>query len=305
MKTLIKILIGVLFISLISNCGSFDATIRQCATIDLGSVPDSILVEGDTSAVQLAMMKSKFWTRDTITVGFLDGDADIQAKTMAAAKAWEPYCRIVFVQAPVTTSLVRVTFAQGGSWSYIGTDVSYIRYPNPTMQLGWFIQYRNNPAELSRTGTHEFGHTLGAVHEHQSPAANIPWNPTAVYAYYARMGWNKQMVDFNVLQHYDSTVVTNSTFDRQSIMLYATSASLLTDPSQAVGWNYYLSPTDKSFIGTIYPKRVGPIKRDSCIVQHKLIEKDSVFDRIVTTKVPDKIHIKRDSTYCKDTTFYR
>ncbi len=51
------------------------------------------------------------------------------------------------------------------------------------MNFGWFDDSTPDN-EFSRTVIHEFGHALGCVHEHSSPAATIPWNRDAVYAYY-------------------------------------------------------------------------------------------------------------------------
>lgn len=312
MKNLLLILLAG-FIFTYSTC--VDTEVKQCAIMTLESTPDSLIknISVDTNIQELALVKYKLWTTDTITVGFLDGDRDIQLKTLNTAKVWEQYTRLYFKEVPVTQADIRVTFATGGSWSYIGTDCKYIKYPNATMQLGWLIRHRNNPTEINRVVIHEFGHAIGAIHEHQSPGMNIPWNVEAVYRLYAGQGWNKEMVDRNVLGKYgDSTIVSYSTGDRQSIMMYAIDRSLVLDPAYAVGWNTNLSPIDKEFISKIYPKRNvirDSIKVDSCIVQKKVIVKDTLIKerkQIITYK--DTSYTKKltkDSLYCKDTVFYR
>lgn len=57
------------------------------------------------------------------------------------------------------------------------------------MNYGWL--YPDTPdQEYSRVVLHEFGHALGAIHEHQHPEAAIPWDKPKVYEYYAR--WLEQ-----------------------------------------------------------------------------------------------------------------
>ena len=310
-----NLILAALAIFLLSYATCVDPVVKQCAIMTLESTPDSIISPQsvDTNTQELALVRYKLWTKDTITVGFLDGDRDIQLKTLNTAKVWEQYTRLYFKEVPVQQAEIRVTFASGGSWSYIGTDCKYIKYPNPTMQLGWLIRFRNSQPEINRVVIHEFGHAIGAIHEHQSPGMNIPWNTEAVYRLYAGQGWNKEMVDRNVLGKYgDSTIVSYTTGDKLSIMMYAIDKSLVLDPSYAVGWNNNLSQVDKEFIAKIYPKKItgrDSIKVDSCIVKVKPIIKDTIIKekkQVITYK--DTSYVKkltRDSSYCKDTSFYR
>ena len=55
--------------------------------------------------------------------------------------------------------------------------------------------------EYERVVVHEFGHALGAIHEHQNPKGGIEWNLPAVYKYFAGPPnfWSKEDVDVNVL----------------------------------------------------------------------------------------------------------
>ena len=105
---------------------------------------------------------------------------------------------------------------------------------------------------------HEFGHALGFIHEHQHPEAGIPWDREAVYRYYGGPpnNWSRQQVDVNLFQTYSRTITQFSQFDPQSIMMYPVDEQL-TLGTYSVGWNRALSPTDKAFVGVLYPKEPG------------------------------------------------
>ena len=47
------------------------------------------------------------------------------------------------------------------------------------MNLGW-IDQNKKPSAIRQVILHEFGHALGAVHEHESPYSTIPWNKDKV-----------------------------------------------------------------------------------------------------------------------------
>jgi hypothetical protein len=206
---------------------------------------------------KLAAAAAKLWQdRAQLRVLFLNGEPPLQRRVLRAARLWQEHCGIQFVASDGPVAEIRVTFVDGPSWSFVGTDALDARIPlaQPTMNLGGLRRW--TPADDLRAVTlHEFGHALGLIHEHQSPAAAIPWNKPAVYDYYAGPPnyWTPEQVERNLFGLYDGEVTQYSHFDPQSIMLYPIDPALTLDGS-ATGWNRALSETDKSFVGQLYPR---------------------------------------------------
>lgn len=203
-----------------------------------------------------AVLQAKKWVPGTtLKVSLNGGTAAIRAKVIQFAKQWETYANIKF--SFVTndrTATIRVGFKSGdGSWSYIGTDAKLISKSSSTMNFGW-LTATTADSEYSRVVIHEFGHALGMIHEHQHPLVAIPWDKPAVYAYYAGAPnyWSQADVDNNLFAKYSTSQTNYSAYDKASIMHYAVD-NALTIGDFEVGWNTVLSPTDKAFIGTIYP----------------------------------------------------
>lgn len=222
----------------------------------------TINIENEGSKSGKALLQDKLWENgSTLRVKFIDDFAsdELRGRVMEQAKKWEQYANIKFEVVTSGDSDIRISFVSGdGSWSYLGTDANYRSQDQATMNFGWFYDYTSD-SEISRTTLHEFGHALGAIHEQNSPAADIQWDVEAVYEYYERtQGWSEAQVDNNLFNKYSGNVTTNSEYDPDSIMHYAIPASLTLN-GFSVGWNYYLSDTDKSFIGETYPFDDEPV----------------------------------------------
>lgn len=117
---------------------------------------------------------------------------------------------------------IRISFEDDGAWSYIGKDALYQPTEEATMNFGWLD---------SATIIHEFCHALGMIHEHQNPRGKtIPWNKEVVYEWARKtQGWDKQVTDINILDHYSLDITNGSYFDPKSIMLYFFPKTLTTD----------------------------------------------------------------------------
>jgi hypothetical protein len=206
----------------------------------------------------MALFARKLWMPgQTVTFKFLNGSARLISCVFECARQWERFANIKFAKVTRGTAHVRVAFQQGqGSWSLIGTDCTLLPQSQVTMNFGWLTS-ASTDLDIQTVVLHEVGHALGCIHEHQSPAASIPWNPKAVYAYYSGPPnyWTRAMIDANVLSRYGpGSEITNSVFDPNSIMEYPVDPAL-TIGGFSIPWNTQLSPTDKAMIGKLYPAR--------------------------------------------------
>ena len=158
---------------------------------------------------------------------------------------------------PAGPSEIRISFKQRGYWSALGTDAlvkEYFPLAEPTMNFEGFTM-ATREAEYSRVVLHEFGHALGCIHEHQSPAGGIQWNKDAVYRSLGGPpnNWDKAQVDHNVLSRYSKEQTQFTTFDPHSIMLYSFPKEWTLNNMEFTT-NSALSDTDKSYIAASYPK---------------------------------------------------
>lgn len=216
------------------------------------AVPPGVMP--DIPHVSLAGITGKLWQPGrTLRVRFLDGDPDLQTRVPPFAHVWSEHAGITFEFGSDPEAEIRISFQNQGSWSYIGTDALVIPQNQPTMNFGWLNRATPND-EVGRVVTHEFGHALGCIHEHQNPAASIPWDREVVYRYYqgAPNFWTREQVDINLFTRYDADTTQFSEFDPASIMLYPI-PNEFTIGDFEVGWNSTLSPTDKRYISTLYP----------------------------------------------------
>lgn len=210
--------------------------------------------QGNTRAALLNEFK---WQPGTqVTVHFMEGDPDLQARVAAVAKEWSgPQMANVDLKFVDSADAdVRVAFEQGnGSWSYLGTVCHQIPSGQPTMNYGWLTP-DSDDRELRRVVLHEFGHALGLIHEHQNPNRPIAWNRAAVIADLSGPpnNWDPATIENNMFKKYDPADLSSTPVDSHSIMLYPIPASWTTDGFSA-GMNGELSDTDKEFIRSAYP----------------------------------------------------
>jgi len=208
--------------------------------------------------LKLALFTGKMWQNArTLSVRFLDGSPTQRTRVQQHAEEWCSYANIKFNFNGGAASEVRISFsADRGSWSAVGTDclvTSYFRKGQPTMNFGW-LKDGTDDVEYRRVVVHEFGHALGAIHEHQNPRGGIQWNKAAVYAYFSGPpnNWSKAEIDHNIIEKYSIDQLNATKFDPKSIMLYSFPPQLIVG-GKGTGLNTDLSTGDKRFIRKRYP----------------------------------------------------
>ncbi|KAF9461763.1 hypothetical protein BDZ94DRAFT_1167173, partial [Collybia nuda] len=157
---------------------------------------------------------------------FFGGTQFQRKKVIDTIVEWSWYANITFKQTTDNnaTATIRITFdPKKGSWSYVGNTAKSCVGPAPTMNLGWIDD--DNTISKKERGVilHEFGHVLGLMHEHESPARSgiIRLKEKEIIQYYSKnQGWDEATVRAQVLDVYSKDSVSNySQFDPTSIMM--------------------------------------------------------------------------------------
>ncbi len=201
------------------------------------------------------MLTSKYWgpTPRRLTVSFMEATpADLRKRIVSHMNAWTK--RLVF---RLSKRPERVMFASrgvaGGYWSYLGTDVMLIPTARQTMNLQGFTMATRD-SEFFRVIRHETGHTLGFPHEHMRKELISRIDPAKAYAYFLQtQGWNKAMVNAQVLTPLDPAKIIGTAADQTSIMCYQLPGSITRDGRPITGGTD-INATDYAFAGRIYPK---------------------------------------------------
>lgn len=215
---------------------------------------------------QAAFLNS--WEINTLNVFFMGGSATMQATVMKQVQKWTAACNINFVQTDrAADSHVRVNFTRGlGHFSHVGVECRSVPVNQQTMNL--------DMTEASMLGDynmsvilHEFGHAIGLLHEHSSPASNLRFADMASLIRFFRgkfgEGLNnpaetQRLIEHNILKKYRDTEVKKfSQFDPDSIMIYALPPEVLAPGSGAMRANLSLSATDTDYARRLYGDPIG------------------------------------------------
>jgi hypothetical protein len=203
----------------------------------------------------LTVLTSKYWgpTPRRLTVSFMENTpANLKVRIVSHMNAWTRTGCISFVETSGIGN-IRISRRAGGYWSYLGTDVLLIPSNRPTMNLEGFSM--NTPeSEFIRVVRHETGHTLGFPHEHMRRELVNRIDPQKAYEYFQRtQGWDKRMVDQQVLTPLDVRSIMGTPADQNSIMCYHLPGSITRDGQPILGGKD-INRSDFDFVGRIYPK---------------------------------------------------
>ncbi|MDI3357062.1 M12 family metallopeptidase [Pseudomonas sp. UYIF39] len=198
---------------------------------------------------------SKLWANGrTLKIAFIDGpDAEHKQKIIDAASQWLPYINLKFEFVDDLQGEIRIATRNNDNSSMLGTDALLIHPDWPTMNLGVKPEHEDFEVIV----THEFGHALGAMHEHQHPEANIPWDKPKVYELYQNREMNpltKEQIDRNLFEPFNTLEAIYTPYDRKSIMHHPV-ANTLTLGNWEIPINRKISKKDKKLMKLLYPKR--------------------------------------------------
>lgn len=205
--------------------------------------------------LEMAAQTKKLWKpAETLKIYFFGGQDNRTVRVLDYASIWSKHCSIRFqATTRIEEAKIRVSFREPSSWSYIGTDAIGVPRNEPTINFGW-LDDKLPEKDYIQIVLHEFGHILGLIHEHQSPATRMNWNKSYVYWYFwQHYNWTKTKVDTNLFQEFEKTTTQYSSLDKDSIMGYYIPPQFTLD-KQIFSQNYILSAMDKKYISKIYTK---------------------------------------------------
>ena len=199
-------------------------------------------------------------TLQVISYFFMGGSQLQHEKVTQVIDEWSWYANITFKEASsAEENNVRVTFdTNDGNWSYIGRQCDSIPVKEATMNLASVDEFSGITVNEKAVILHEFGHALGLLHEHQSPAHGnkaVQDINAALKLYEKTQGWTAEQISDHVINVYNKSDITNyAQVDIHSIMHYPQPKEL-TGLDVDIPFNGKLSDLDKAYMILQYPRK--------------------------------------------------
>lgn len=236
-----------------------------CGTRLPSGVTNQALVDAQRSSrsslpgwfrAQIVIPSETLWPRDQpVRVRFLDGTPARRQRVQAIASEWmspDLWLAFRFVDSGDAEIRVSLPARRGPAQSAVGVLATNIPDPRPTLEIG--LDDTMTDDEVRGLVLHEFGHALGALHEHQRRDAGINWDKPYVYEFYrTQHGWDRPTVDMQVFEPHAAGLTASAAFDPASVMMYPIPPGFTTDKF-VQGWNTRLSPADVQLVKELYGK---------------------------------------------------
>jgi len=206
----------------------------------------------------IAVLTTKYWRGGGVklTVSFLDNaEAALRKRILLHMNAWNKTANVMFVESNTDPQvrIARAGGADGGYWSYLGTDILTIPAKEPTMNLESFTM-KTADSEFHRVVRHETGHTLGFPHEPMRLELVKKIDEAKAIKFFGdTQGWSPDEVRAQVLTPIEQSSLLGTKVDARSIMCYQIPGAITKDGKPILGGTD-IDKKDYAFAASIYPK---------------------------------------------------
>ncbi|MBK5352231.1 peptidase M12 [Pseudomonas sp. TH41] len=195
----------------------------------------------------------KLWENGrALKIAFMNNlDVDHKQKIIDAARHWLPFVNLCFNFVDGHQGDIRIATENNKNSAVLGTNSLLVHPDKPTMNLGVNPEHEDFEVIV----IHEFGHALGAMHEHQHPNANIPWDKPKVYEFYQNREMNplsREQIDRHIFTPFNTSDAFYLPYDKTSIMHYPV-PNTLTLGNWELPINRKISKKDKEIMKLLYP----------------------------------------------------
>lgn len=232
---------------------------RKFIGCTIKQLPDAAFAPAATPE-HIAVLRGAYWGEKGVdlSVQFLDNpDAETRRMILDAeigANAWGKTANVRFRETN-QQGQIRITRDRSGYWSFLGVQLLGVQ--GPTMNLQSFTS-RTPVSEYRRVVKHEFGHSLGAPHEHMRADIVARLDRVKTIRYFQQtQGWSEEDVMRQVLTPLSEASVMGTPPDQTSIMTYALPSSITKDGKPIPG-GADINESDAAFMAKMYPLPSAP-----------------------------------------------